>query len=354
LGASPLHILETLASSRELEGMDLPTRDQISNRIHGRESKKRKSQMAALKLQHQRDSEDQSTHPSYNGVEQHPSPAHGPQYIPQSMNVDASEQASLEMFGPHLLYHSIYYHEYGLGMIVSVPPPSPPLSVISCPLNPLHNQPTNFYSMSSSINIGSPSLASNIGSPYLASNNEMPVPILESMGLNPHISFPDSNQNPSVNGDNTYVSSLPSNLLEPSPHESVPFIAPSLPMIQGHADHYPSSSSSPLWTLLFLHTPPDENGFYMQCPLGCPDCVHGKVHLVVNRSMLLAGLMGAIDVAQVGLHQSPSHSKYWEQPEGHDHNDQNEFNSSSQPTSPLPAPGTSSDGQDLSGLHLGG
>jgi hypothetical protein len=349
-----LHILETLAASNELEGVELPTRDQISNRIHGRESKKRKLQMAALKLQRQREFDEQSQNSSLQatsrGVGQQPYlPGNHPQFNTTAQSVDAYEQAYLDLFGPHLLYHSVYYHEYGMGMIVSIPTPLPlPPETNISPMNTNHlYQPVNLYSMSP-VNLSSPCA-------------EMAVTTLESVVLDTTQTCPSS-----VNGDDTYISPVVSNSSEPSPHESVPFIAPSLPFIRiPSSSYFPSSSSpSPQWTLLFLHTPPDENGYYMQCPLGCPDCIHGKVHLVVNRSMLLAGLLGAVDVAHVGLNPSNNSSKYWEpeqqqqqQQQQQDQNNQNDQTghltfpqSTLLPSAPTPTPPH----QDISGLHIAG
>lgn len=335
-----MHILETLAASSELKGVELPTRDQISNRIHGRESKKRKLQMAALKLQRQREFEEKSPNHSNQTTHGMSQPySYHPQFN-ATQSADASEQAFLDLFGPHLLYHSVYYHEYGLGMVVSTPPPSPQETVIS-PLNSNPYQPANLYLMPP-INLGpSPDTA---------------VTTLESVVLDTtQIPFPNFNP-PSVNSDDTFTFPAASNSSEPSPHESVPFLAPSLPLILTHP------SSSPYWTLLFLHTPPDENGYYMRCPLGCPDCIHGKVHLVVNRSTLISGLLGAVDVAHVGRSPS-SHAGYWE-PEQHEQHQNGQYGQNGQngqydqndpkkheftfPQSLL----SSVPNQDLSGLHL--
>lgn len=285
LGASPLHILESLAACSDFKDAELPTRDQISNRIHGRESKKRK--MAALQTQPK--VPEPSKPQSQKRIHQSP-PYSEPsnsnlksscryQYHPQTFVSD--EQSFLEMFGPHLLYHSVYYHEYGMGMIVTSPTDfiAPPLKI------PVYSD-SNLFSSAQSLEL--PSLVQD--GPSIKDEPEgMVVTTLESVVPNLLQPLPLPMEPPLSNG-NSKVDTLLLQSIGASPHESVP--------IPTHIQR-----NYPQWTLLFLHTPPDENGYYMQCPLGCPDCVNGRVHLLVDRAVLIAGLIGAVEVAHVG---SPS------------------------------------------------
>lgn len=113
-------------------------------------------------------------------------------------------------------------------------------------------------------------------------------PIMPSMNFQSLSSSPSSSTTSSNNLLHLSSSPLASSTVPLS--TSVPLAGSSIPMAIQSA--YP-----PQWTLLFLHTSPDRNGVYMQCPLGCPGCVNGRIHVFVNRTILLAGLMGAVDIA---------------------------------------------------------
>ncbi len=275
LGASPMHILESLSALADFKDAELPTRDQISNRIHGRESKKRKLQMEAAIGCLARSNSQTSSPLLYNQplppiIEPIPSLR---EY--EFQNSDAIEQAYLDMFGPQLLYHSVYYQEYGLGMVVSSP-----IDVCVPPLNITYQTP--------GLSTIEPPGSHLMGSPLKVLSNPAVPPIPDPVGTT----------------QSGFEPSPPKMKIQDSPGlipNSVPLAGSSIP-ISIHSI-YP-----PQWTLFFLNTPPDENGLYLQCPLGCPGCVKGRIHLLVNRTLLLAGLMGAVDLANGGNgNGNPSH-----------------------------------------------
>ena len=303
-----MHILESLSTIGDFKGVELPTRDQISNRIHGRESKKRKLQIEStlnqkyptqslptsyspsLSLQDQQEEQEEQQleiPTSINEEEEEPPVAmpQPPVTIPNRIDhgshpIDSYEQTYLDMFGPQLLYHSVFFPEYGLGMVVTSPTDVP---------MPSYNSP---YTTN-----GDPSLINNPPTSLFSASTYSSI-------ISPH--YPCVSSSASMNNQNRYTPSFQSSsTLVPavSTSMSVPLAGSSIPMtIQ---PHYPQK-----WTLLFLHTPPDRNGIYMRCQLGCPGCVNGKIHVLVSRTLLLAGLMGAVEIANCDSYSPDKSNQY--------------------------------------------